>query len=48
MKEQEEKMISSIKKRFRSTPKESAKESNRKETIRYAKRNIKLYQKRKD
>ncbi len=38
MKEQEEKMISSIRKRFRDTPKESAREYIRNEAIRNAKR----------
>ncbi len=41
MKEQEGKMISSIKKLFRSTPRESAKESNTKEIIIHVKQNIK-------
>ncbi len=48
MKEQEQRTISSIEKLFRGTPKESAKESNRKEIIRHAERNIKQNQKRKD
>ena len=47
MKEREERAISSIMKRFRNTPKESARESIRNEAVKNAKHNIKTWSERK-